>query len=434
MRDGIQLATDLYGADAGRRRPVLLMRTPYNKEAVAVTAQRYAAAGYVVVVQDVRGRYASPGSSLPYNNEGQDGFDTLEWIGRQAWSAGRVGMWGSSHVGAVQWQAAAEGGYGLAVLCPTATWSSFYRNIYAGGAARLALIAQAAAGRVKPPEGVSPPSDWGQTLLHLPLANMDGAIGWPLPWLAGILSHPRPDGFWKRLDLTKEVEQLKLPVQHVVGYYDFFSRETVGNFMRRRSPEDQLILGPWDHGTIGKSKVGDVDFGPAAQMDLAGENLAWFGRHLKKPATAPFPRVRYFSMGELAWRTSDGWPPAGTSEVPFYLHSKGRANTRRGDGRLTREAPSTAEPADTFSADPADPAPAVPESKAHPRYAAIWGPVDQTANADRPDVPVPSCISQSTWLWGRKGTRLPSSIQPALPFRCRLQQSRRSLAALAAAT
>src|SRR5207245_1468740 len=156
--------------------PVLLMRTPYNKDAVRATAQRYAAAGYAVVVQDERGRYASGGTSLPYNNEGQDGFDTLEWITRQPWSDGRVGMWGASHVGAVQWQAAAEHAYGLAVLCPTATWSSFYRNIYAGGAARLALIAQAAAGRSAPPAGVAPPADWGRVLLHLPLADMDRAI------------------------------------------------------------------------------------------------------------------------------------------------------------------------------------------------------------------------------------------------------------------
>jgi uncharacterized protein len=210
VRDEVELSTDVYGADAGGKRPVLLMRTPYNKSAVQATAERYAAAGYVVVVQDERGRYASPGTSLPYNNEGQDGFDTLEWITRQPWCDGRVGMWGTSHVGAVQWLAAAEHSPGLAVLCPTATWSSFYRNIYVGGASRLALISQAAAGRSTPPAGLSPPADWGPVLMHLPLADMDRAIGWPMPWLSGILTHPRPDGFWKRLDVTREVEAVRL--------------------------------------------------------------------------------------------------------------------------------------------------------------------------------------------------------------------------------
>ena len=388
MRDEVELAMDVYGMGDAKR-PVLLMRTPYNKNNVAATAERYSAAGYVVAVQDVRGRYASGGTSLPYNNEGQDGFDTLEWITRQPWCDGRVGMWGSSHVGAVQWQAAAEGSYGLAVLCPTATWSSFYRNIYVGGVARLALISQAAAGRAPPPAGLKVPSvsDWARILLHLPLASMDRAIGWPLPWLSGILEHPRPDGFWKRLDLTKDVEAVRLPVQHVVGYYDFFCRETVGNFLRlRANGNQQLILGPWDHGTIGKRQVGDVDFGPDAQIDLAGENLAWFDRHLKKSTTAPYAPVRYFSMGDNVWRNADNWPPTGATAVSFYLHSRGRANTRKGDGRLTREAPRQVEPPDVFRADPADPAPAIPESAVHPKYSASWGPVDQGPTEDRQDV------------------------------------------------
>jgi putative CocE/NonD family hydrolase len=383
MRDDIALATDLYGA-GGSPKPVLLMRTPYNKAAVEATARRYAAAGYVVAVQDVRGRYASPGASLPYNNEGQDGFDTLEWLTRQPWCDGRVGMWGSSHVGAVQWQAAAEGAPGLAVLCPTATWSSFYRNIYTGGAARLALIAQAAASRTAPP-GASP--DWSRVLLHLPLADLDQAIGWRMPWLTGILTHPRPDGFWKRLDLTADLEKVNLPAQHVVGYYDFFCRETVANFQRlRRHGNQQLILGPWDHGTIGKSRVADVDFGAAAQIDLAGENLAWFDRFLRNRTAKPFPPVRYFSMGDQVWHTADAWPPAGVEMASYYLRSGGNANTRRGDGRLTRQPPAKAEPPDTFLADPADPVPAVPANATRPRYSALWGPVDQSPTEDRRDV------------------------------------------------
>jgi putative CocE/NonD family hydrolase len=296
-------------------------------------------------------------------------------------------MWGASHVGAVQWLAAAEHAYGLAVLAPTATWSSFYRNIYVGGAARLALIAQAAAGRSQPPPGASPPADWGKVLLHLPLTDLDQAIGWRMPWLTGILAHNRPDGFWKRLDVTKEVEAVRLPVQHVVGYYDFFCRETVGNFMRLQAHgNQQLILGPWDHGTIGKSRVGDVDFGPAAQVDIAGENLAWFNRFLKKSTAAPFSPVRYFSMGEQVWRTAGKWPPDGVESRSIYLDSGGHANTRRGDGKLSWESPGSAHPGDTFRADPADPVPAVPEGPSRPRYSANWGPFDQSPIEDRQDV------------------------------------------------
>lgn len=396
MRDGIKLATDIYMLTSGHKSPVLLMRTPYNKDGAATTAELYAHAGYAVVVQDCRGRFASEGSFVPYNNEGQDGFDTLEWISQQPWSNGRIGMWGGSYVGAVQWQAAAERAYGIAALAPTATWSSFYRNIYLGGAVRLALISQAAASLSPPPPGVSPPSDWAATLLHLPLASMESAIGWPLPWLTGILTHNRPDGYWKRLDLTKELDGLEIPAQQVVGYYDYFCRETVANFLKMRthsgSPEarknQQLVLGPWDHGTIGKTKVGDIDFGPSAQLDLPRENLAWFDRFLKSDgaATRPFPAVRYFSMGDNVWRTAEDWPPPNAQPTWLYLHSRGHANTRGGDGRLDKLPPTVLEPADSFRADPADPVPALPETASRPRYSATWGPVDQGPIEERQDV------------------------------------------------
>src|SRR4051794_38973660 len=253
MRDGVRLAADMYSLNLAEKQPVLLQRTPYNKNGSTAVAEKYANAGYTVVVQDTRGRFASEGVFFPYNNEGQDGYDTLDWIVKQPWSNGKVGMWGASYVGAVQYQAAAESPPGLVVMCPTATWSSFYRNIYLGGAARLALIATAAASLYPPPSGTSPPSDWYGTLLSTPLIELDRTIGWPIPWLSGILAHNHPDGFWKRLDLTSEMEKLtSLPAQHVVGYYDFFLRETVSNFQRlsTRSEDQQLILGPWDHGSV----------------------------------------------------------------------------------------------------------------------------------------------------------------------------------------
>ena len=132
MRDGVQLATDIYRDDATRVAPVVLMRTPYNKDRAKGAAQRFAVAGYVAVVQDCRGKFASEGVFIPYNNDGQDGFDAIEWIGNQPWCNGRIGMWGSSYVGATQWQAAVEHPPKLVTITPTATWSSFYRNLYLG--------------------------------------------------------------------------------------------------------------------------------------------------------------------------------------------------------------------------------------------------------------------------------------------------------------
>jgi len=121
MRDGILLATDVYGAGGGQRKPVLLSRTPYDKAGSSKIAAEYARHGYVVVIQDCRGRYASGGSYTPYNEDRQDGFDTIEWINRQPWSNGRVGMFGGSHLGLVQWLAMAEKPPGLAVIAPAFT-------------------------------------------------------------------------------------------------------------------------------------------------------------------------------------------------------------------------------------------------------------------------------------------------------------------------
>lgn len=396
MRDGVKLATDVYRDDAVSNAPVILMRTPYDRTNQKANAERYAAAGYVVVIQDCRGTRGSEGVLAPYNNEGQDGYDTIEWITRQPWCSGRVGMMGGSYVGAVQWQAAAENPPGLAAIAPQATWSSFYRNLYLGGAVRLSLISGWLAGNTAKPEGVTP-ADMNEALLRLPLSDVDTAIGWPMPWLDAYLTHPEPSGFWTRLDLTSRLPELQTPALHVVGYYDFFSRESVDNFVimqqHARDPQtrkqQRLVLGPWDHGTIGKTKVAEVDFGPQAELDTFALQLDWFDRHLKQDAVAiakPFPAVRYFSMGDNVWRDAESWPPEGFQPTAFFLHSDGQANSRRGTGRLTREAPTSAEPSDAFRADPLKPVPACPVTDARPIKAAVWGPVDQAALEDRDDV------------------------------------------------
>ena len=401
MRDGIKLATDIYSDGSTAQAPVVLVRTPYNKDVHPPngTAERFAKAGYVVVIQDCRGAHASEGVMVPYNNEGQDGYDCIEWITRQPWCNGRVGMWGASYTGAVQWQAAVEKPPGLVAITPRATWSSFHGNIYLGGAVRLALIAKWAPGRWKRPVGGKPLNqiDWDEILLHLPLSEIDDRIGWPIPWLEGVLTHPEPNGYWKRLDLKAQLPDLDLPALHVVGYYDFFSRESVENYVLMqnhvRNPDvrqqQHLILGPWDHGDLSKSKVGDVEFGAEASLDVIAVSLDWFARYLKQDAKAEakvFAPVRYFSMGDNTWREAQTWPPPGFTATNFYLRSDGTANTRRGSGRITREPPDGDEIPDTFHADPADPTPACPVTAERPLQNAIWGPVDQTPIEDRSDV------------------------------------------------
>ncbi len=396
LRDGIKLATDIYRDDVGKPAPVVLMRTPYDRTKQKGTGERWTKAGYIFVAQDCRGTRASEGVLAPYNNEGQDGYDTMEWLTRQPWCNGRIGMVGGSYVGAVQWQAAVENPPGLAVIAPQATWSSFYRNLYLGGSVRLALISGWIAGNTPKPDGVKS-ADMNDALMRLPLSELDEAIGWPMPWLDAYLTHPEPNGFWTRLDLTSKLPELQLPVLHVVGYYDFFSRESVDNFVimqkQARDPQtrrrQRLVLGPWDHGTIGKSKVAEVDFGSKAALDVGAIQINWFDRFLKQDSAAqavPFPAVRYFSMGDNVWHDAQAWPPEGATSTSFYLHSDGRANTRQGNGRLSIAAPTGEQPSDAFRADPARPVPACPVTDARPIKAAVWGPVDQSALEDRDDV------------------------------------------------
>jgi uncharacterized protein len=396
MRDGVKLATDVYRDDAVERAPVVLIRTPYDRSSQKAAAERWVQAGYVFVAQDCRGTRASEGVLAPYNNEGQDGFDTIEWVTRQPWGNGRVGMIGGSYVGAVQWQAAVENPPGLVVIAPQATWSSFYRNLYLGGAVRLSLISGWLAGNAPKPDGAKP-NDMNLALLRLPLSDVDEAIGWPMPWLDAYLTHPEPNGFWTRLDLTTQLPELQLPVLHVVGYHDFFSRESVDNFVLMQQQardlatrrQQRLVLGPWDHGTIGKSKVAEVDFGAEAALDVAAIQLDWFDRFLKQDAAAqakPFPPVKYFSMGDNVWRECQTWPPEDVVATSFFLHSDGQANTRKGNGWLSRQAPTQEQPADSFKADPANPTPSSPVTETRPLKAAVWGPVDQRATEDRDDV------------------------------------------------
>lgn len=396
MRDGIKLATDIYRGDAVQKAPVILMRTPYDRTKQKGTGEKWAKAGYIFIAQDCRGTRASEGVMAPYNNEGQDGYDTLEWITRQPWCSGRVGMMGGSYVGAVQWQAAVENPPGLAAIAPQATWSSFYRNLYLGGSVRLALISGWIAGNTPKPEGAER-ADMGTALLRLPLSDVDSAIGWNMPWLDAFLTHPEPNGFWTRLDLTPRLPDLQLPALHVVGYYDFFSRESVDNFVimqkQARDPktrqQQRLILGPWDHGSVGKTKVAEVDFGPEAAVDTFALQLDWFDRHLKQDPAArakPFPPVRYFSMGDNVWHDAQTWPPEGFTATSYYLRSDGKANTRQGRGVLSLKAPAQDETPDTFRADPGNPTPSCPITETRPLKAAVWGPVDQSATEDRDDV------------------------------------------------
>jgi uncharacterized protein len=419
MRDGVLLKTIVFHPPASREAPteasrshraetlkppgthqlghlpIVLLRTPYNQDQPSFRgqAERFARAGYVAITQDCRGRFGSQGQFGFYWGEGPDGFDTVEWIRKQSWSNGRVGMWGASYMGSVQWLTAAEGTR-LTALAPTAGATNFYYNLHVGGVYMLPMARMGfSMDLFGPGTNIGSSPNWPRWYQHLPLTDWGRNLERQLPWQEAMIAHDLPDGFWKRADALPAIERMDFPAQHIVGYFDFMCRDAVRSYqaMCQRAASEfarshqQLILGPWDHGT-GARKTGEVDFGPGAELDVVGANLAWFDRFLapEQPKAERFPRVRYFSMGENRWREAEAWPPPGAVETTFYLRSGGRANTRRGDGRLDRLKPSTDEPADTFRSDPADPVPSWPAQGK--QYREVWGPVDQQLAQDRDDV------------------------------------------------
>lgn len=393
MRDGVKLKTTVFTQLDRDPRPVVLLRTPYGQAGFKSQAERFVEAGYVAVTQDCRGRHGSEGDFVFYWGEGPDGFDTIEWIRMQPWCNGKVGMWGPSYMGSDQWLAAAEGAK-IDALAPTASAPNFYYNVYLDGAY---LLPHAKTGfcidLFGPPTDIGSSPRWPEWYMHLPLTEWDQVIGRDVPWQMAMIRHYRPDGFWKRADASDDFARMDFPAQHIVGYYDFMCRQSVLAFERMcreaasafARDNQQLILGPWDHGT-GRAQVAEVDFGPQATLDVLTENIQWFDRFLRGQAAAEagFPRVRYFTMGENKWHETSDWPPPEGQETPFYLRSSGHARTRHGDGRLETAAPDPQEETDSFRSDPNDPVPAWPAKGQ--QYQDVWGPVDQSLAMERDDV------------------------------------------------
>ncbi len=412
MHDGVRLATDVYRLEGGPPAPVLLARTPYDKErAVAGSSNtfdilRAVQAGYVIVIQDVRGRFTSEGEFYPHFQEGHDGADTIAWAAAQPWSRGVVGGFGGSYLAVAQWLAAREQPPALRAMASVVAPSDAYEGMaYQGGAhvfhgrrwaAVMATeeIRRRVARGGAPPEG-GPRLDVDTVLAYLPLA------GHPLlneytPWYRDWLAHPTADAYWRPISPCAAYEQIGTPVLHISGWYDIFLSATFQNYrgMRQHGDTDRarrnqrLIIGPWTHANFSGS-FPEREFGAAASsdaLDLTGLQLRWFDRWLKDMDNGvdDEPPVTLFVMGIDRWRTEADWPLPNTHYHPYYLHSAGRANTRYGDGILSAEPPDD-EPPDVYLYNPLRPVPTVGGQVLLPGANAS-GPRDQRPVESRDDV------------------------------------------------
>lgn len=392
MRDAITLSADVYRPDDNGRYPVILVRTPYLKtaEQLPERARRYVEHGYAVVWMDVRGRGDSEGVWVPYRNEGRDGYDSIEWCAAQSWSDGNIGTMGGSYLGRVQWLAALEQPPHLRAMIAAVTPSDPFVEWPTGtpGPMHLCWLHLTAGHVTQNMRAV----DWERIYRHLPLQTMDEAAGRDLPEWREYLAHESLDDYWRALCYQDKFERVTVPVLHISGWYDDEQIGTPLNFagMVARGgtagarTHQKLLMGPWPHQINSASKLGDVDFGADAVIDLDGYRIRWFDRWLKGADNGleSEPPVRLFVMGANRWRDERAWPLETTQWTPNYFHSGGRANSRFGDGSLSLEAPLDDEPADSYTYDPARPVPFITE----PVSSQIGGPDDYAAIQRRDDV------------------------------------------------
>ena len=389
-RDGVELATDVHLPDGGGPFPAVLGRTPYNKNNPALLNMHAAwnKRGYAMLIQDVRGRGDSGGVFAPYRNDPCDGYDTIEWIAAQPWSDGNVATQGASYGGRISWLTALQRPPHLrAMICSVAPSDPFVESPTSGESPMSICWHRMVDGRLMQTTGGI---DWMSVYEHLPLQTMDEAAGFSSPHWRESLAHTVRDAYWEPLRYQHRFGEIDLPVLHISGWYDDEQIGTPLNFagMRSNAPSERarslqrLLMGPWGHAVNAGRKLGEVDFGGDAVIDLEGCMADFLDAALGRRAARAVAPVRIFLMGENRWRDEQEWPLARTRYTDLFLHSGGNANSRFGDGTLTASAPATAEPSDSYTYDPARPVPFITDATS----SQIGGPDDYAAIEQRGDV------------------------------------------------
>ena len=386
MRDGVELATDVYLPDGVGKFPTLLVRDMYSNGTNA-GRQAYAkfatANGYAFVFQSVRGRYDSDGNWYPYFPEINDGDDTLSWIAEQPWSDGKVGMFGTSYLASVQWLAALGRNPALQAIIPAMSPGNYYRDVaYPGGAFSLLSRARWGIGLAGSRTTTMFPVDWINEIDHLPIETLAGSLGFNVRHFQDWLRHPSYDAYWEPVNLEQRATEMSVPALNIGGWYDVFLRSTLGSYqtMQREAASEtartgqRLIIGPWPHGWNASTRTGDREFGEDSLIDVTPLYLEWFDYWLKdgpEPAGAP---IRIFVMGDNEWRDEIEWPLARTDYQSWYLHR---------DGSLSSAKPAANARPLSYDYDPADPVPTLGGNIMEP---SLRGPYDQAPLDDRDDV------------------------------------------------
>ena len=381
MRDGVKLATDVYlPAKLDGKLPVILTRTPYNKAGTKKHGEYFAQHGYVFVAQDTRGRYASEGVWHWMTDDGMDGSDCAEWIIKQSWSDGKIGMIGTSYVGGTQHAMALAKSPGLATVIPVDAVSNCgVQSMRNAGAFELRFWNWIMLNGGKGSNAAQDPATEA-VLKEMADHRLDYIKLLPLRrgmtplklapeyenWLVEAMKHGANDDFWKQNNIIEHASDYKdIPVYLVGGWYDSWAGNTTANF-RALTPalksDVYLIMGPWIHGQQAKSAHGMVEFGKeAAISDELAWRLEWYD-HTLKGTPLSFPtKVRYFTMGTGdghktedgklyhggQWHDAKEWPPTGVTTTSYYLGAGGKLGTTQSQGSTS------------YTFDPRDPVPTI---------------------------------------------------------------------------
>ena len=404
MRDGINLSTDLYFPHGVRKNlPVVLIRTVYGKRDTInwnPVYKKLVERGYVIAIQDIRGRYESEGEYVIATKRREDGWDTLDWLVAQPWSNGKVGTAGCSYLGEAQVVLAAAKHPNHVAALPMSAASGFYKpgrawQSFSGGVFELAQTAGWFAGSgskvfYQPPVNVdrqqwfrspasqafeqAPKVDFEHYLKFLPTlptaSILDRAGMPPTDYQSWITS--APDGeYYRQLDLAKRSDSFNVPAIFMDSWYDYGPEESIEMFkLFSKNAESEiaadnqyLIIGPSTHchyteatenTVVGERELGD------ARLAYEDIQLRWYDYWLKgdKNAITDMPKIQYYLMGKNVWKHSDVWPPKGTSYQNWYLGSAGNANSRMGDGTLSKSLAKRSA-ADQFTYDPNNPVPSL---------------------------------------------------------------------------
>ncbi|KAF3891095.1 MULTISPECIES: CocE/NonD family hydrolase [Nostocales] len=375
MRDGIRLDADVYRPDAEGEFPVLLMRQPYGRAIASTVVYAhptwYAACGYIVVIQDVRGRGTSEGEFQLFAREIEDGEDSVNWAAKLPGSTGEVGMYGFSYQGMTQLYAAATKPQALKTICPAMIGYDLYADwAYEGGAfclqSNLAWALQLATetARLRQDEKAyhALRAACGNLPLHDTSPNRPEVLQnfSPDSFYHDWLAHSQPDEYWEQLSPKTYFQNVDLPVFHIGGWFDTYLRGTMHlykDLAARSQYRQQLLVGPWAHLPWGR-KVGGVNFGINAASPVDEMQIRWFDQFLKGIDTGLLeePPVCLFEMGSDRWRKFDSFPD--TAHKSYYLSSQGLSNIREDSGTISHQ-PLAISKTDVLVHDPWRPVPSL---------------------------------------------------------------------------